>query len=74
MTVTPNRDREEWHTQQIAIPADSSLIHVRLHLPLGTVLVRSLELRSANSEVQRIGEAPARHAAVLTSCSSRQMA
>ncbi len=41
---------DNWQTQEINLPASGTLIHLRLHLPGGTVLVRQFELQPATGK------------------------
>lgn len=36
---------DEWQTSEVQIPAESRVIHVRIHMPAGPVQFRSLDLR-----------------------------
>ena len=35
----------EWQTHEVSLPAESAVIHVRVHLPEGTNLIRELEFK-----------------------------
>jgi arylsulfatase A-like enzyme len=41
---------DNWQTQEIKLPASGTLIHLRLHLPGGTTLVRQFELQPTIGE------------------------
>jgi hypothetical protein len=35
----------DWETHEIKLPASGTIIHVRIHLPEGTSLIREVELK-----------------------------
>jgi arylsulfatase A-like enzyme len=45
--VFPVTASDDWQTQEIKLPASGTLIHLRLHFPGGTTLVRQVELQPA---------------------------
>ncbi|MBM4093235.1 MAG: aryl-sulfate sulfohydrolase [Planctomycetes bacterium] len=50
---------DDWRTHEIKLPVSGTLIHVRLHLPAGTSLLRQFELRPAEGRHVSLWKQPA---------------